>query len=139
MEMVVVKKKKYIYSNENLEGLLKEIIIFLWKYELYDGVSIYTMNKRYSFYDLSNDLPKILFDNKIPIYLENNIDVKEFIEYSNPKTLTLVMEGELNEYLYYRDVYDERNIYSKITKIFEKYGFYMEIGSCYAVYAEENN
>ena len=137
--MVVVKKKKYIYSNENLEGLLKEIIIFLWKYELYDGVSIYTMNKRYSFYDLSNDLPKILFDNKIPIYLENNIDVKEFIEYSNPKTLTLVMEGELNEYLYYRDVYDERNIYSKITKIFEKYGFYMEIGSCYAVYAEENN
>ena len=134
-----MKKKKYIYSNENLEGLLKEIIIFLWKYELYDGVSIYTMNKRYSFYDLSNDLPKILFDNKIPIYLENNIDVKEFIEYSNPKTLTLVMEGELNEYLYYRDVYDERNIYSKITKIFEKYGFYMEIGSCYAVYAEENN
>jgi len=134
-----MKKKKYIYSNENLEGLLKEIINFLWKYELYDGVSIYTMNKRYSFYDLSNDLPKILFDNKIPIYLENNIDVKEFIEYSNPKTLTLVMEGELNAYLYYRDVYDERNIYSKITKIFEKYGFYMEFGSNCVIYAEENN
>lgn len=129
---------KNIYSEKNLEGFVFDLMKYLYKTKDYYGerlsndVLIYSMNKRYyvdeekSNFKLSN----------IPVCIEENIKMEDYFEFCNKKTLALSMDSRLNEYLYYYDVPGCKEVAEKITKIFNKHGFYYEFGTNWYLYAE---
>ncbi len=136
--------EKDIYSRENLEGFANDLLYYLYKTKSYrveefyvenerlsDNVYIYTLNKRYS---INEENYTYKFKNT-PILVEDNINVEEWLEYYNKKTLTFSMDSVLNEYLYWYDVPDCRIVTEKIDKIFAKHGFYKDFGTSYIVFA----
>ncbi len=128
---------KNIYSNSNLKSLVFDLIKYLYKTKDYyderlsNGVVIYSMNKTYEVslercnYNLGN----------IPIFIEENMKIEDYFEYYYPNTLVLSMDSRLCEYLYYYDVPDCEKVADKISKIFNKHGFYYDFGSNWYLYA----
>lgn len=147
------KEKKYsegsLYSEENLEGLVNDIFFYLYNTKSYrakdsytysderlsDDVMIYTLNKRYTVREEDHTY-KI---KNTPIFVEENIKVEDYVEYYNKRTLTLVMDSILCEYLYYKDVEDSDIVSKKIDDIFLKHGFYVEFGSSSSIFAWTKN
>lgn len=133
--------KKDIYSNENLESFVYDLIKYLYKTKDYyderlsENVLIYSMNKL--FYVDENDYTKKI--NNIPVHIEENINVEDWLEYYNKESLTICMECRLNEYLYYYDVEGCQEVSEKIDKIFKKHGFYYDFGTSYILIAYEEN
>lgn len=130
-----------IYSNENLEGLVFDLFKYLYNtkdyretYErdkLSRNVFIYSMNKLYYI-----DEEKANFKlGKIPICIEDNIDMEEYFEYCDKKTLTLSMDSILCEYLYYGDVANAVIVQNRVSDIFENHGFYYDFGSNWYIFA----
>ena len=130
-----------IYSKENLEGLVFDLIKYLYrtkdynKKKLSEGVLIYSMNKLYY---VSEEKHNFMLNN-IPICIEENVKMEDYFEYCNNKTLALSMDCTLCEYLYYGDVIDAEMVQKKISKIFEKHGFYYDFGSSWYLYAKPIN
>ncbi len=130
-----------IYSKENLEGLVFDLIKYLYNTKDYnderlsEGVLIYSMNKCYY---VSKEKANFMLKN-IPICIEENIKMEEYFEFCNSKTLVLSMDSILCEYLYYGDVPDSQKVRKKITNIFEKHGLYYDFGSCWYIFAESLN
>ena len=95
-----------IYGKENLEGLVFDLIKYLYNTKDYnderlsEGVLIYSMDKCYY---VSKEKTNYMLNN-IPICIEENIKMEEYFEFCNSKTLTLSMDSILCEYLYYGDV-----------------------------------
>lgn len=130
-----------IYSKENLEGLVFDLIKYLYKtkdykdtYEhdrLSKDVLIYSMNKCYSVSEKNSNFML----GKIPIYIEDNIDMEKYFEYCDKKTLVLSMDSILNEYLYYGDVPNADIVRNRVSDIFEDHGFYYDFGSNWYIFA----
>ena len=120
-----------IYSEKNLNGLVFDLIKYLYRTKDYneerlsEDVFIYSMNKRYYVDDKKTNF-KLL---NIPICIEENVKMEDYFEFCNKKTLTLSMDSRLNEYLYYYDVPGCKEVADKISKIFKKHGFYYDFGS----------
>ena len=133
--------KKDIYSSENLESFVYDLIKYLYKTKDYYGerlskdVLIYSMNK--CFYVDENEYTKKI--NDIPVYIKENINVEDCLEYYNKESLTISMDSRLNEYLYYYDVEGCKEVSEKIDKIFKKHGFYYDFGTSYILIAYESN
>jgi len=131
--------KKDIYSKNNLENFVYDLIKYLYKTkDYYDerlskNVLIYSMNKRFSVNE--NEYNKKI--NNIPVRIEENIDVEEYLEYYNKESLTMCMESRLMEYLYNYDVAGCKEVSKKINNIFKKYGFYYDFGTSYILIAYE--
>lgn len=129
---------KDIYSKENLESLVYELLSYLYKRKDYKGeflsnnILIYSMNKLYY---VNDNYDKLV--NNTPIKIEEDIDVSEYFDYYNKDTLTLSMDARLSEYLYNYDVPGCEKVAEKISKIFNKHGFYYEFGSSWYLYAEK--
>lgn len=136
-----------IYSKENLEGLVFDLIKYLYKTKDYKNtyehdrlskdVLIYSMNKRYY---VGEEKANYMLG-KIPVHIED-INMKEYFEYCDEKTLTLSMDSILIEYLYYGDVPNATIVQNRVSDIFEKHGFYYDFGSNWYIFAvplrEEN-
>ncbi len=127
-----------IYSEKNLNGLVFDLIKYLYRTKDYneerlsEDVFIYSMNKRYYVDDKKTNF-KLL---NIPICIEENVKMEDYFEFCNKKTLTLSMDSRLNEYLYYYDVPGCKEVADKISKIFKKHGFYYDFGSNWYLIAE---
>ena len=134
--------KKDIYSKENLESLVYSLIKYLYRTKDYYGerlskdVMIYSMDKIY--YIDERKIPN-LYLGKVPVCVEENFKIEDYFEYYNNKTLALSMESRLSEYLYNYDVPDCEEVSDRISKIFEKHGFYYEFGANWYLYAEPKN
>lgn len=134
--------KKDIYSKENLESFVYELIKYLYKTKDYcderlsNGVLIYSMNKLYY---IDEKKTANLYLGKVPVCVEDNVKVEDYFEFYGKKTLTLSMDCRLSEYLYNYDVPYCKEVSDKITKIFEKHGFYYEFGANWYLYAEPKN
>ena len=132
---------KDIYSKENLEGLVFDLIKYLYRTKGYnderlsENVLIYSMDKVY--YVSKKDSNFML--NNIPIFIEENIKMEEYFEFCNSKTLTLSMDSILCEYLYYGDVLGAEKVRKRVRGIFEKHGFYYDFGSNWYLFAEPLN
>lgn len=130
-----------VYSEENLKGLVFDLIKYLYSVKDYvdglercrlsENVLIYTMNRIY-YVDEKNPNFKI---GKIPIHIEENVDVEEYFDYCDKDTLTLSMDSILCEYLYYGDFPGASTVIKKVNNIFEKHGFDYEFGSSWYIYA----
>lgn len=132
-------KKKGIYSKENLESFVYELLQYLYKTKDYfddrlsNDVMIFSMN---NLYYVDEDKCKKRIKN-IPICVEENVPVEEYLEYYNKDALTLCMDSRLCEYLYYYDVPGCEEVAKKVEEIFEKHGFYSEFGTNIILIAEE--
>lgn len=132
-----------IYSNKNLEGLVFDIIKYLYntkvnndefgidKIRLSENVLIYSMNKVYY---VSEENPNLKLG-KIPICIEDNVNMEEYFEYCDKNTLSLSMDSILCDYLYYGDVFKADVVRKNVSDIFEKHGFYYEFGSSWYIFA----
>ncbi len=127
-----------IYSEKNLNGLVFDLIKYLYRTKDYneerlsEDVFIYSMNKRYYVDDKKTNF-KLL---NIPVCIEENVKMEDYFEFCNKKTLTLSMDSRLNEYLYYYDVPGCKEVEDKISEIFKKHGFYYGFGSNWYLIAE---
>ena len=129
-----------IYSKENLEGLVFDLIKYLYKTKdckgIYDrdrlskDVLIYSMNKVYS---VSEEKCNFKLE-KIPICIKENINMEEYFEIDK-SPLVLSMDSILNEYLYYGDVANAKIVSNRINDIFKKHGFYYDFGSNWYIFA----
>jgi hypothetical protein len=123
--------------NNKLDDFALELLKYLYKtYDYYDDrlstdVLVFCNNKKY-YVDEDNYTNKI---NGIPLVIEDNVKVEEYLTYYELDSLNFVMEGRLCEYLYYKDVPNSDKVINKINKIFEKYGYYLDFNSSISVKA----
>lgn len=133
-------KKKGIYSKENLESFVYELFEYLYNTRDYfderlsKDVLIYSMNKLY-YINEDKCREKI---NGLPLCVEDNVLVEEYLEYYNKKSLTLCMDSRLHEYLYNYDVPGCEEVAKRVEQIFEKHGFYSDFGTSIILIAEES-
>lgn len=130
-----------IYSKENLEGLVFDLIKYLYKTKDYrdtyardrlsNDVLIYSMNKVYYVSEEKSNFKL----GKIPICIEDYVDMEEYFDYCDKNTLTLSMDSILSEYLYCGDVPNARIVQNRVSDIFEKHGFYYDFGSNWYIFA----
>ena len=131
---------KKIYSKENLEGLVYDLIKYLYKTRDYLGdrlskdVFIYCKNKRYSVDEENSNLNL----SNIPVYIEKNMKMQDYFDYYNKRTITIAMESRLREYLYCYDVPGCEKVAEKISEIFKKHGFYYDFGESWSLIAYED-
>ena len=127
-----------IYSKENLESLVFDLIKYLYHTRDYKDerlskdVLIYSMNKLYY---VSDEKHNFMLNN-IPVCIEENVKMEDYFEYCNNKTLALSMDSTLCEYLYYGDFIGAEEVQKKVNEIFKKHGFYYDFGSSWYLYAE---
>lgn len=127
-----------IYSKKNLEGLVYDLIKYLYRTKDYfderlsKDVLIYSMNKVYY---VDEEKEPSLYIGKIPVVIEENVDMEEYFEYCNKDTLTLSMDCRLNEYLYYYDVTGCKEVSKRVSNIFKKHGFYYDFGTNWYLFA----
>lgn len=115
------------------EQLTMELIKWLSKRNLFSDVCIYVNNKRYKSdcYQKDNNLKEIN-DSKIcpnTFYVEDNINVKQYIEYANEKLITMSFEGPL----YHAINYGNGKIEADLQKFFDKYKLYYELGYAWSL------
>lgn len=130
-----------IYSKENLEGLVFDLIKYLYKTKHYkdtynrdrlsEDVLIYSMNKVYYVSEEKSNFKL----GKIPICVEEYINIEEYFEYIDKSPLVLSMDSILDEYLYYGDVPNATIVKNRVSDIFKKHGFYYDFGSNWYIFA----
>ena len=130
-------KKENIYSNDNLEALVFDLIKYLYKTKDYNknrlsnNVIIYSMNKAYY---IGGEKANYKLGS-IPVFIEENMKIEDYFDYYYPNTLALSMDSTLSEYLYNYDVPNCEEVADKIRQIFNKHGFYYNFGSNWYLYA----
>lgn len=105
------------------EKLAIEIIKYLIKRDLFYDTCIYINNQRWSTNKKDNTTEKHISD-ETTVYVEDNIDVLDYIVYGNPETITASFEGPL----YHEINYGSGKAITDINKILDKYGMYLEQG-----------
>ena len=124
-----------IYSKENLESLVFDLIKYLYRTKDYNDNLIYSMDKLYY---VSDEKHNFMLNN-IPICIEESVKMEDYFEYCNNKTLALSMDSTLCEYLYYGDFIGAEEVQKRVKEIFEKHGFYYDFGSSWYLYAKPIN
>lgn len=108
-----------IENVSKMERLRLEIVAFLFTEEIYGDVTIYCEGKRYR-YD---------YNGKCKV---ENADVRDYLEYCNPETLSMAFEGTLYDlFNFYRPAKYCNEIIDAFNAIIGKYGLYYEQGSAW--------
>ncbi|MCX7610282.1 MAG: hypothetical protein N2043_01685 [Ignavibacterium sp.] len=100
------------------EILANEIIEFLKKHHLWYDVALYFNNKKVSSYGGKEETTK-------------NINVKDYLEYCNPDTITMTFEGPLYKELNGYSI--DSTIYDKFVLLLRKHGYYFEFGHAWSL------
>lgn len=103
----------------NLAGLFKDVSDWLIEHKIGD-TSIYYQGDRYNFH----------YNGTMEV--EKDIDVRDYIEYCNPHTITMSFEGDLYELLNYEDC-----MYPPFYELFKKNGYSYELGNAWNLAAYE--
>ena len=107
--------------------LLGKLVRLLRDEGMLHDVCIYAGDRRY-FSEPSPRHEAAGTDEELGLTYQDGIDVRKFLEYSNPETLTVTFEGPLYSALNYGDGRLER----KLDALFGKYGLYMEYGHAWS-------
>lgn len=123
--------------NKRLEKFAIELLKYLYKTKDYDDerlsidVFVFCNNKKYYVDYNEKNLENF------PLRIEENVDVSEYLEFYEKDSLNVIMEGRLQEYLYYKDVKDSDKVIKKVTQIFKKYGYYYDFGTSITLMAKK--
>lgn len=112
--MVTEINQEQMEKNEKLAG---EIIGLLKEHGCWFDASLMYNNKRVS----SNGR------------VEENVNVREMIEYCNPETITMTFEGPFYRAMNYGREFDNHKLYNQFNKLIEKYGYYFEFGHAWSL------
>jgi len=108
-----------------MEALALKMIDYFAKKGYWTEMGIYVNNKRLASDNLRGTYTKATTEGGVAYFIEENIDVKDYIEYSNPETLTIYFEGPL----YHTINYDDYDYLNKLdNKFLKPYGLYFEQG-----------
>lgn len=110
-----------------MKKLAKEIYLYCRQNHLWDDNIIYFDGKAWSSHD---EWSGVKGKEIAPeLYEYENRNPKDYIEYSNPDTITMSFEGGLYDALNYGFEFSAwRNVYEELQAIFGKYGLYFEQG-----------
>lgn len=119
----------------NKQGkLAKDIINFLLKHEIFDDTFIYVNGKRYGTYDGEGHY-NYGTNSWDKVYAEDDKDPRKYFEYAG-KILSMSFEGPLYDILNYSFELGG-NLEEEFYKIFEKHGYYFELGNSWNLTACE--
>lgn len=111
----------------NKQGkLAKDIIDFLLKHEIFDDTFIYVNGKRYGTCDGEGHY-NYGTNSWDKVYVEDNKDPKDYFEWAG-KILSMSFEGPLYDILNYGWEFGGK-LEEEFNKIFEKHGYYFELGN----------
>lgn len=119
-------------ANTDFEKMAHEIFEFCDKFEIWDDAAIYFNGKAFASWNEWNGE----FGKEIAagLYEYENKNPLDYCEYSDPETLTMTFEGMLYDIL--NDFgYSYPSIYEDFCEIFEKYGYYFEMGHAWSLTA----
>lgn len=116
-----------------IEQMAYEIRRFLLDHLVWIDVCIYFNGKR-----LSTDLGKNFYYNKDVICLEENINPRDYFEYTG-NILCMSFEGELYHVLHYGYDKESEVIRNGLYQIFKKYGCFHEFGDAWNLALYEMN
>lgn len=118
-------KKLRKITPEAMEKLAIRMIEYFDKQGYWYEMGIYVNNKRLASDNLKGTYTEHVTKGGVKYYVEEDVDIKKCIEYSNPETLTIYFEGPLYDKINYHD-YDYLQKLDK--KFLEPYGLYFEQG-----------
>ena len=111
----------------NKQGkLAKDIINFLLKHEIFDDTFIYVNGKRYGTYDGEGHY-NYGTNSWDKVYVEDDKDPKDYCEYAG-SILSISSEGILYDIINYGFEFGSK-LEEEFNKLFEKHGYYMELGT----------
>lgn len=122
---------------ENMKSIATELMDYFQKEDLWYETIIYVAGERY-FSDGWNaekehNAKRCTTANGTVYFVEENINVKDYIEYSNPDTITLAFEGPL-----YTVIDNNLDFAFDLDKKFlDEYGLYFELGYQWSMSAYE--
>lgn len=125
-------------SKSDANRCAKEVINWLIERDLWRDVIIYVDNGRYTFKNTSkykDEIDALLNEEKIipEIIWEEGYNPREYFEYvCSPHFLSMSFEGPLYDALngYYSLEYCDK-LEQELSSIFEKYGYYYELGNAW--------
>ena len=116
------------------ESLAKDIYKWCKKKRLWGDNCIYFDGKAWaSWSEWHGENGKKINEN---LYEYENKNPKDYFEYANPDTVSMSFEGPLNHVLN-GYVYGWVKLESEFSKLFEKYGYYYELGYAWSLSAYE--
>ncbi|WP_283696354.1 hypothetical protein [Clostridium perfringens] len=124
--MRITKKQiKKMDKYNKIENLTEELKNLLIKNDYFKDVTIYYNNKAVR-YDYENG-------NYEDIIILKNVDSKKIFEFGNHETIIIGFEGKLYKAINYPDKRADYSIVEEMEKLFEKYGYYSELGYSYSL------
>lgn len=118
-------------SPANMRELAEKMIDFLSKNEFWFQMIIYVDNEAW-YSEPKNNTEKHFTKKGNDYYVKTDMDVKDYLEYNNPDTISLVFEGPL----YHKINYEDYDYVSKLSEKFLKpYGLYFEQGYAWSITA----
>ena len=118
------------------EKLAKDIINWLLKKGIFDDTYIYVNGKRYGTYDGEGHY-NYGTESWDDVYVEDNMDPSHYFQYAGPY-LSMSFEGPLYDALNYGWEYETYAKWEEeLTDIFNKHGFYFELGNSWNLTAAE--
>lgn len=116
---------------ENMRKIALKLIDHFSKTNCWFNMIIYVDNEAW-YSDEHDNTEKLETVKGNAYYVKTNMDVTKYLEYNNPKTLSLVFEGPLYHIINYKD-------YDYLTKLSAKYlqdyGLYFEQGYAWSATA----
>lgn len=111
-------------TKTQIEELRLKIIALLTEYEILGDCIIYANGKRWIYgYKFSEDYSEMTLTEKV----EDNIDVKEYLEYCNPDTISIAFDGSgLYDILNY--ISDDSGFIERFNALLKEYGLYYDLG-----------
>lgn len=120
--------------NNKLELFAKDIYNWCVENDLWGDNTIYFNNKAWSNQEIWGDIEGKCIGNELYEYEDKN--PLTYFEFANPETLSMSFEGDLN-YVLNGYVRGWDKLEEEFSQIFEKHGYYYEMGYAWSLSAYE--
>lgn len=116
-------------TKTQIEKLRTAIVALLTEYDILGDCTIYANGKRWIYgYKVSDDAYELVLTEKV----EDNIDVKEYLEYCNPDTISMTFDGSGLYGILNYDI-DDRGFIERFNALLKEYGLYYEQGFAWSL------
>lgn len=116
-------------TKAQIEKLRLKIVALLTEYDVLGDCTIYANGKRWIYgYKFSEDYSEMTLTEKV----EDNIDVKEYLEYCNSDTISITFDGSGLYGILNYDI-DDRGFIERFNALLKEYGLYYEQGFAWSL------
>ena len=118
-------------NKAQIEKLRQKIVALFTEYDVLGDCTIYANGKRWIYgYKVSEDAYELVLTEKV----EDNIDVKEYLEYCNSDTISITFDGSGLYGILNYDIDDRGfDFIERFNTLLEEYGLYYEQGFAWSL------